>query len=252
MRRNIVIVGDSHTEAIKIALRSLQSLLVNDIKIQVYRFSKVKDGRQVGDLSEDRVFGIVSELAPTDLVVSAIGGNQHQVVSLIQHPIPYDLLSIRSDENASIKRAEVNLIPYNTFFEYFWNGIVNGKDGKRLSALKDHSRSPIIHLAPPPPKKDSHYINKNHESHFSKSGILDYGVSPSELRLNVWRLQIEVYKKYLLGSDIGLLLPPKKSMDCDGFLAEDYSARDATHGNNLYGELVIDQLLSYIKEINLS
>ncbi len=41
-------------------------------------------------------------------------------------------------------------------------------------------------------------------------------------------------------------------MDCDGFLANEFSAKDATHGNKRYGELVIAQVLLYMKEMNLS
>lgn len=95
MTKRIVIIGDSHTDAIK---RAIKNKLFGDIKnvdISAYRYLKEKNGTKIGDLSEDEVDAMVSELNPSDLLVSTIGGNQHQVVSLIQHPIKFDICTSR-------------------------------------------------------------------------------------------------------------------------------------------------------------
>lgn len=251
MKRKIVIIGDSHTDAIKAALKNNQLKLGGDIQIKAFRFSKIKNGKQIGDISDDAVIGVISDLTPSDLVVSTIGGNQHQVVSLIQHPIPFDFFTTRSEGSNNLRIAGAHLIPYSTFFDYFWQGIANGKDGKRLRTLREHSNSLMVHLVPPPPKSDTDHILNNHETHFSDSGISEMGVSSPELRLNVWQLQVEVLKKIMSESDIGLLPPPQKSMDSNGFLAKCFYANDATHANKNYGELVVAQVIAYLEKINI-
>jgi hypothetical protein len=240
MGRRVIIVGDSHTDAIKRALKSYESCHEENISIEAYRYAKIKDGKQIGDLTEDQVVEAVSRMAHCDLVVSTIGGNQHQLLSLIQHPLAFYFFSNKKEKVSKIN-SDKQLVTYNILYDLLLRGIKSG-DGKRLCRLKEHSRCQVYHLAPPPPKKNANHILKHHETNFAKSGIAEMGVSPPELRLNMWRLQVEVLKRITSECDIGLLLPPKESIDPDGFLAHEFYENDATHGNQKYGELIIKEL----------
>lgn len=241
MVKRVIVIGDSHTDAIKRALKSRQLLHEENVLIEAYRYARVKNGKSIGDLTEDQVDEAVAGLDLGDMVVSTIGGNQHQTVSLMQHPLAFEFFSGNPEVIARIN-TDKQLIPYNILYDFFWQGITSG-DGKRLRRLKDHSRCQVFHLAPPPPKKDANHILKYHETHFAESGITERGVSPPELRLNMWRLQLEVLKRFTLDYGIELLLPPEESLDVDGYLASEYYANDATHGNRKYGELVLSQLV---------
>ena len=240
MQKNIYIFGDSHTDAIKKALKSAADLDFNKLNLEAYRYSKIKNEKEIGDISEENILQIVSSLKPEDLVVSTIGGNQHQIVSLIQHPSPFDFYS-REASPLPIDLGKT-IIPFNQFFDYFFNGIVNGKDGKRLLNLKNHAPCKVVHLVPPPPKKDTDHIIKFHESHFEKNSLAEKGVSAPELRLKMWKLQVDILKKFAHDYGFELLSPPEEAVDPDGFLSYAFYANDATHANPLYGQLVLKQL----------
>jgi hypothetical protein len=246
MSSRLIFIGDIHTDAIKRALKNPQLCHKKNVVIEAYRYEKIKDGKPIGDLTENQVDELVSGLSREDMVVSTIGGNLHQTVSLMQHPLAFDFLSNKPDSVARIN-TDKQLIPYNILYDFFWQGI-RSRDGKRLRRLKDHSQSRIFHLVPPPPKKDTDHILKYHETLFAKSGITDRGVSPSELRLKMWRLQLEVLEILTLEYDIELLLPPKESIDSEGFLVHECYANDATHGNKKYGELIIEQLIDLVSQ----
>jgi len=100
----------------------------------------------------------------------------------------------------------------------------------------------VVHLQPPPPKRDNDHILRHHESRFSEDRIADLGVSTPELRMAFWQLQATLLASLCAELDIEVLPPPPGALDPDGFLAEAFYASDATHANPLYGELVLQQI----------
>lgn len=243
----ILVFGDSHTHAIKKALKSRLYVRDERIEIEAYRYSSIKNGKEIGDLSLDKVIDQVSELKKHDLVVSTIGGNQHQALSLVQHPIPFDICMPNATDTSIM--ATQSIIPYVQMWDVFERGLI-AKDGTRLRQLREAANCTVVHLSPPPPKEDAAHILKRHESDFAKAGILIKGVSNAALRLKMWQLQIDVLKKLTKEWDIQLLPPPAQALDAQGFLATDYYADDATHGNAAYGALLIEQVKQYLLSKN--
>jgi hypothetical protein len=75
-----------------------------------------------------------------------------------------------------------------------------------------------------------------------RSEVEKYGIAPAALRLAMWRLRCDIMKD-LCGSISGHYLPvPACSLDADGFLKERYWG-NATHANQYYGELVVEQIM---------
>jgi hypothetical protein len=111
-----------------------------------------------------------------------------------------------------------------------------------VQKIRGAARCAVFHLAPPPPKQDVDHILSNPDSDFTKAGILENGVSPAPLRLKLWELQMRVLRKLCEEWDVGLVPPPGEAVDSSGFLKRDYYAKDATHANAAYGELVLRQL----------
>lgn len=193
----------------------------------------------IGDTSFEDFLVIARSLGPADILVSAVGGNQHAVVSTIQHPTPFDFAlpgdpSRLTDEN-------VEMIPFRSMYNFFVSG-VRHRDGESLAALRAATKARIIHLPSPPPKADNDFIIRYHDTQFATRGIAVTGVSPPNLRLKFWRLQNQVLGEVCEELGIEMLPVPEEACDADGFLARDYYAKDATHANEAYGELVLLQL----------
>lgn len=240
MTKRIIIIGDSHVDAIKKALKKYK-INNSTISIEAYRYIKWKNDSCIGDLDEGQLRQILSQLSPNDFVVSAIGGNQHQVFSLVQHPVPFHVFTPSSSQ----EKLEENLIviSYNQVFDYFYQGI-GGNDWRKLLSLKENCSCYVAHLVPPPPKKNVNHILNYHETHFKNNHLVEHGVSPAMMRLNIWKIQRDVLKKMAKESNIDLIYPPNESIDQYGFLTEECYANDATHGNERYGHLVLDEIFS--------
>ena len=270
-RPRIVIFGDSHMHALQEALKTRDE--PTGVSIEARRLLKTKGegatvgaptsvrerlrrfassiwqgGRSpddetrphiLGDTSFAQFLAIAKSLAPQDILVSAVGGNQHAVYSTIQHPVPFDF---NFPEDVATPGGEgVEVIPFGPLYDHFEEGLRKG-DGATLAALKGATRARVVHLMAPPPKRDGAFIQRNHDTHFAAEGIDDLGVSSAALRMKFWKLQNRALARICADLWIELLAPPADACDDEGFLAEPFYARDATHANAAYGELVIGQL----------
>ena len=243
MRRpRVLIFGHSHAGAIQKALAK-PSPQWGDVEFEAYQFIRKKNGTTLGDVTVEHALKLIGELENSDLVVSCIGGNQHNVVGLVQHPVPFDVL-LSDDRDAIREGAQV--IPAAAMLEYFEAGIRRG-DGMLIKRLRDGARGRFYHLCPPPPKEDEQHILKSHETNFARAGILERGVSPAPLRARLWTLQGRVLEKLCEEWDVELLPPPGKAVSHAGFLKPEYFSADATHANTAYGALVLLRLAKIAK-----
>lgn len=233
-----LLFGDSHVYAVQRAIdrRTAKGLAV---PLNVHRLLKTKNDVVMGDTSFEEFLKLAGGLGTTDTVISMIGGNQHAVFSTIQHPHPFSFLL--PGDTPDPAAHDVAIIPYRALAGHFDAGI-RGRDGKSLQALRDATSARVIHLQPPPPKRDNQHILRHHESNFANEHITQLGVSPPELRLKFWRLQSELLARLCSELDIDVLPPPAAALDPEGYLAPYYWANDATHANPSYGELVLQQL----------
>lgn len=235
--KRVVIIGDSHADAIKRALRGYKSQICD---IQAFRYSKLKNGTMLGDMTESQVDVMVSGLHPDDLVVSAIGGNQHQAFSLVQHPERFSVM----DEDGLPTEDDLQsaIIPRAQIWDFFESKLRTGLEGSRLGLLKAKKEKNIYHLTPPPPKQSLDHVARKFEESFLKAGILEKGISPPSLRLAIWKIQVDVTEKLTKEWGIKMLPNPDGSRCANGFLAHQYYGADATHANDAYGMRVLLQL----------
>ena len=89
-KRTTLIIGDSHTDVIKRVLKMQDAGRFGDLDVVAYRYSKMKNGAEIGDLSIEQAEKMVSELTNADLLISTTGGNQHQMLGLVRHPVLFD------------------------------------------------------------------------------------------------------------------------------------------------------------------
>jgi len=235
MQPRIALFGDSHMHAVQRAIKR-RNAAGAPVPLSAHRRRKEKNGTLVGDTSLEEFLKIVRRFSPDDVVLSLIGGNQHAVFSTIQHPQPFDFLEpgTASGDLAS----GVALIPYQAVSSYLAGGI-EGRDGKSLGALRAATVARVVHVIPPPPKRDNAFITSYHETHFAAENITAFGVSPHTLRVKAWRLQVRLLVVLCERLGIEVLMPPSAALDGDGFLSKDFYANDATHANESYGELLL-------------
>src|SRR5687767_12634090 len=105
----ILVFGDSHTQALKNAHKH-RGGSSRTAHIRILRFSNVKSRQEIGDVSIDTATSMVAESPAHDLIASAIGGNQHQVLGLVQHPMAFDFI----EPGALHDSQPCVLIPYHT------------------------------------------------------------------------------------------------------------------------------------------
>jgi len=236
-RGRILVLGDSHTGALEQANRKRASS--DKSRISVLRFLKVKNEKEIGDISLEAAVSMVAAATPDDLIASTIGGSLHQVVGLVQHPVAFDF-SEPGNQTCPASQPCV-LIPYRTMWEFFERSL-RRNDGQRMKTLGDAAGRPIYHLLSPPPKESTPHILQSNEGAFEKAGIATRGVTPAAIRLKLWRLQCAVLRSLCTEWGVHLLPPPEGTQTPEGFLKPEYYKNDATHANADYGELVLRQL----------
>jgi hypothetical protein len=232
----IVLFGDSHVYAVERAIYH-RNFKKRPIPLTPYRQLKIKGGKQLGDLSFDAFLTLIKGLGPDDVVLSMLGGNQHSVYSLVQHPLPFDFFEPGAGNDVE-KGSHV--IPYRLLERVFAEGIRNS-DGQGIARLRRSTAARVVHIVPPPPKADSTYIRQHHETVFAEN-ILAQGVSPASLRLKFWKLQTRILEALCRAAKVEVLLPPAIALDKDGFLAPKFYANDATHANSAYGEAILTEV----------
>jgi hypothetical protein len=235
-KRRAFLFGDSHAHAVQRAIDKRQGK-GQPVPLSAHRLLKEKNGIQIGTTSFDDFLQLIAKLSPKDLVVSMIGGNQHAVYSTIQHPQPFDFFS---PDVRAVQEDTSEIIPYQAIDHAFDFGLRAG-DGRSLEAIRAATPARVVHVIPPPPKRDNDYIAQNHESVFAKD-MRERGVSPAALRLKFWKLQSRVLARICGELNIQVMMPPALTVEKSGFLREDYYANDATHANWLYGERVLREI----------
>ena len=234
----MLLFGDSHTNAM---LRAAERRVKRGeyVPLLIHRLRKKKKDKIIGDTSLEEFLDKICNLGNSDIVLSMIGGNQHAVFSTIQNPAKFDFFEPSRPD--WIADHDAQIIPYSAIRDYFVDSINRG-DGRSIRALRDSTSAHVVHVLPPPPKRDAAHILARHESRFAEDGIAQLGVSAPELRMKCWTLQTDVLTEFCGAIGVGVMAPPSEACDADGFLLREYYANDATHANPSYGELILQSL----------
>lgn len=242
-QRQVLIIGDSHTEAIKMALKHYSSDNDTKFKFTAYRLQKIKKKKRVGDISLKDCIQLISKLDSDDLVFSTMGGNLFQIFGLIQHSIAFDMFEPNNPIGIS---EDAVSIPYQVIWDIF-ESFLREKDGSRFLQIRSTAKCPVFHIAPPPPKKDTAHLLQHHDSYFVRNGLIEKGISSPSLRLKIWKLELQVLRQLCDEFRIRFVETPSSCLSEDGFLHKDYYANDATHGNTLYGSLILQHIEYIVK-----
>lgn len=233
----IQIIGDSHVDAVKRALATAGP--DEAVTFKAERILRLKDDKQIGDIELADFMQRIGTLGSHDVVASVVGGHQYNSFGLVQHPQAFDFHCPERPELPPLPAREI--VPYQVLRDIFESS-ARGKEGERIQTMARHTAARVVHLCPPPPKEDGGLILRHHETLFLKQGLLEHGVTPATIRLKLWTLQTSVLRALCSEWGVELLLPPPGTQSAQGYLAEAFSADDATHANPAYAALMLAQL----------
>lgn len=256
--RKLLGVGHSHILSIRYAVNSiLEDLEAKKVKLDTIwlgeePFTNYQSRLPNGDINGYQFSNPLSDslrdLNPKrDILFSAFGGNAHNILGLVRHPIIFDFIlenssSASLDEAAQIipsKLVEFAMVSQGGFPETRWG----------LRAIREAFSGQIIHCESPPPIFSNDFLSKN--AGVFKNQFLKFGISPPMLRYKLWVLHSNLVRKECDILGIEFLQSPKSFVSDEGFLADQGLSNDTTHANPAYGKAVISQLLDLLAQKKL-
>jgi hypothetical protein len=167
----------------------------------------------------------------------AIAGNDHNVLGLLNHPRRFDFVLPTEPELPLLDDHEV--VPA---------ALIEGALARLVEypialtkALAHALPCRVVYLQSPPPIPSAEHIARHPDEMF-RAELERRGVAPPSLRLKLWKLHSAVWRRACDEAGVPILPPPPEAVDAAGFLAARAWGRDATHGNEWYGDLVISQV----------
>ncbi|PPD50475.1 MAG: hypothetical protein CTY16_01600 [Methylobacter sp.] len=216
--KKILVIGNSHIAALRTAKTVDETFAFHSIK--------------------DKLADVISGLDPDNygLVIISIAGNDHNVFGLLNHPQPFDFYL---PENPHLPiNPDARLLPASLVsktLQYRMASIFSA-----TPTLLGHFKKPIYQIESPPPIPSDAHIQK-YPGKF-KNMIAQQGVSPAAFRYKLWRLHSKIVSDHCQKRGIFFIEAPKEAQDAQGYLQEQYWNLDSTHGNALYGDLVLNQI----------
>jgi len=237
MSRNILVIGHSHIEAIRRAAAARREADPERPRTRtIYVLDPVfGDCRErFTDALKNAILDQISRHNP--IIASAIRGNGHAAMSLIQRRrIDFTIDgggSIPMDDQAEIiteDEARDALFPWLA------------ADLRELGALRELV-GPYWHLESPPPVRRTDWVIENAERFFRDDPDFSrLGVSHAGFRYRIWLLANKIIKERLNELGCGYISVPAHVRGEAGLLRPSHG-RDATHGNQQFGEAMIQAL----------
>jgi len=183
-----------------------------------------------------RLLESIANAGAADVIFSFMHGNEHSMLSLVQHARPCDFHLPWETQSTLVEKAQP--LPFDVVrrqMEQALNpalaclAMMRGK----LPGVR------IVHVMAPPPIESEAHIRQAPEVFREK--IEKTGVTPLSVRLKYYRLAERMLAESLAALDVTLLAAPDQARSPSGAIRDDY-AYGATHGNEAYGRLVLDQM----------
>jgi hypothetical protein len=235
----ITIVGMSHVEALRRALPPDQDriTLINlNLKRDLLPF--IAGGEWLD--AEERIRPrFKAALDRGGHFVSLLGGNAHNVIGLIEHPVRYDFVEPDAAEAAPAPGRQ--LVPYDAMWALLEARVAPFL--RWLGELAPHFAGRRLHVSSPPPIASARHIEQ-FPGVFAKK--IRQGVAPAALRAKLFRLNSTMFQAECAGLGVDFLPPPAAALDADGLLTAGYWGQDPTHGNEAYGRLVLQQIEEHV------
>lgn len=227
----VLVVGNSHTGALSQAYDSGK-----DPGVLIVRVAG-RDGTPYPRLRHP----LLARYQP-QVVVSMIAGNHHNAIGLLEAPEPFDFILPEAPETLPGRRI-VPLVEVAAAMEAHFSPHLVRLD--RLLAA--YEGVPAAHVAGPPPIADEGHI-KTYPGNYAPPSGLNPEITPRSVRLKLYLLQNKLMAAHCEKRGIAFLPPPAGGLDADGFLAPSCRKEDPTHGNAVYGRLVLEEIKAFASQ----
>jgi hypothetical protein len=222
-------VGHSHISALK---QGAVQLGLPDSRVCFVNFNRDKDVFLPGKSrpAENNV-----AMQDPDVVCLNLAGNDHHVISFVQHDISFAPMDMDPAETAGKHLIPVAMI----------RALLAEKLRRTLARFDEfravYPDARFLCIPPPPPVEDEAFL-------LAKGGsfaddIATCGITPAAIRRRVYLLQNELYQDAAERIGGKFLAPPADALTSGGFLAPGFRGNDPTHANARYGRLVLLQVV---------
>ncbi len=185
---------------------------------------------------EKRMSHILKREKPDALLLICMG-NEYNTMGMLRHPQPFDFEMPGSDMPLD---PDAEVIPYPLM-------------KAQMQALAERNAllfwrffnqaAPDIptYVVPPPPPIPSESHILSFPGAFADRAR-EYGISPVGLRSKMWQLYCDVIRETVAGTSSTFFELPGVVLS-RGCLAQQFWQKDPTHGNEIYGRLILDYLM---------
>ncbi|HEV7279892.1 MAG TPA: hypothetical protein VGN57_06720 [Pirellulaceae bacterium] len=241
-RFRIVVIGNSHQFVLRLAYETrdrcgrAEGLELWFIPFHTETYKPI--------LVEGEFQPAIREELQTDalgLVVSTLGGNHHNLLGLVNHPVKFDFILPEAPDLPL--QEDVNILPVELVKRALRE---RAEESLAFMPLLQRSTSaPLYHFESPPPVPSEDHIRENPDA-FAEL-ISQHGVAPASLRYKLWRLHSSIFREACDRSGFKFLPAPKAMQDERGMLVPQAWHEDPTHANQVYGERMYRQLLAIVE-----
>jgi hypothetical protein len=183
-------------------------------------------------------------------IVLVWGGNEHNLHYFFESAHPFDFWS----RHVNLLISTFRIIPQQQVRRKFRESSLNKLDDV-LACLASSGATTISVVGTPPPKKDSEGLRKIllSEPHFVEwasqigQSVETVRITPPHIRLKLWFLLQEMLAEAAHKIGAKFIPVPESLRDQDGYLPFEYWASDITHANNLYGQLMLRQVIEALE-----
>ena len=171
------------------------------------------------------------------IVLLSIGGNEHNVLSIIQLYRRYDFILGEKPNLALDANAEIypEAMIRETVREWMADSL------KMLCALRAAADVPMVQFEPPPPLPVEHVLA--YPQNFFKKAVDKSKLSSDLLRYKIWRIQAGIYREFCAQIGITYIAVPQELLGKNGTLVQAGWGRDATHANEWFGQRMIEEAM---------
>ena len=133
----VLVLGNSHSVALKEAAPFPEGFVVH--------WLRTKEGQTTGDVDIADALALAEALEPRDCLVFMRLGVQHNILGLLNHDLPFSLVGTMGESGGA------EMIPEGVMRAHLRECATSDRLLKRFAG---QVRCRIVHVMPPPPKKD--------------------------------------------------------------------------------------------------